>query len=54
LQGSLEKFKELPGIELSPAAKNNHIYRIEEHDLIYLGPMTGENVLKIMELVHKK
>ena len=54
LQGSLEKFKKLPGIDLSPAAKNNRIYRIEEHDLVYLGPRTGENVLKIMELVHKK
>ena len=54
LQGSLEKFKQLPGIALSPAAKNNRIYRIEEHDLVYLGPRTGENVLKIMALVHKK
>jgi iron complex transport system substrate-binding protein len=53
LQGSLEKFKQLPGISLSPAAKNNRIYRVEEHDLVYLGPRTGENVLKIMKLVHK-
>ncbi len=54
LQGSMEKFRQLPGISLSPAAKNNRIYRIEEHDLVYLGPRTGENVLKIMQLVHKK
>ncbi len=54
LQGSLDKFKQLPGIALSPAAKNNRIYRIEEHDLVYLGPRTGENVKKIMELIHKK
>lgn len=54
LQGSVEKFKNLPGIALSPAAKNNRIYRIEEHDLVYLGPRTGENVLKIMQLIHKK
>jgi iron complex transport system substrate-binding protein len=54
LQGSLEKFRQLPGISLSPAAKNNRIYRIEEHDLVYLGPRTGENVLKIMQLVHSK
>jgi iron complex transport system substrate-binding protein len=54
LQGSLEKFKQLPGISLSPAAKNNRIYRIEEHDLVYLGPRTGENVLKIMQLIHRK
>lgn len=54
LQGSLEKFKNLSGISLSPAAKNNRIYRIEEHDLVYLGPRTGENVLKIMKLVHRQ
>jgi iron complex transport system substrate-binding protein len=54
LRGSIEKFKSLPGISLSPAAKNNRIYRIEEHDLVYLGPRTGENVLRIMKLVHKK
>lgn len=51
--GSEEKFVELPGLNLTPAAKNHKIYRIEEHDLIYLGPRTGENVLKIMELIHK-
>jgi iron complex transport system substrate-binding protein len=54
LQGSLEKFKKLPGIALTPAAKNNRIFRIEEHDLIYLGPRTGENVMKLMEMVHAK
>jgi iron complex transport system substrate-binding protein len=54
LQGSIEKFKSLPGISLSPAAKNNRIYRIEEHDLVYLGPRTGENVMKLMKLVHGK
>lgn len=53
LQGSLEKFKQLPGIALSPAAKNNRIFRIEEHDLVYLGPRTGENVLEIMKLIHQ-
>jgi iron complex transport system substrate-binding protein len=54
LQGSMDKFKALPGVSLSPAAKNNRIYRIEEHDLVYLGPRTGENVLKIMQLIHGK
>jgi iron complex transport system substrate-binding protein len=53
LQGSVDKFKQLPGIALSPAAKNNRIYRIDEHDLVYLGPRTGENVMKIMKLVHR-
>jgi iron complex transport system substrate-binding protein len=53
LGGSIEKFKELPGIALTPAAKNGKIYRIEEHDLVYLGPRTGENVLLIARLIHK-
>ena len=52
LQGSIEKFKQLPGIALTPAAKNNRIYRIEEHDLIYLGPRTGENVMNLIKLLH--
>ncbi len=54
LQGSMGKFMDLPGISLSPAAKNNRIYRIEQYDLIYLGPRTGENVLKLMKLIHQK
>ncbi len=52
LQGSLEKFKQLPGVGLSPAAKNNRIYRIEEHDLVYLGPRTGQNVYNLIRLIH--
>src|ERR1700761_8718023 len=52
LQGSVEKFKQLPGISLSPAAKNNRIYRIEEHDLVYLGPRTGQNVYNLIRLIH--
>lgn len=51
--GGLEKFKTLPGVALTPAAKNNRIYRVEEHDMVYLGPRTGQNVLKLMELIHQ-
>lgn len=53
LGGSIEKFKELPGIALTPAAKNNKIYRIEEHDLVYFGPRTGENILLMAKLIHQ-
>jgi heme transport system substrate-binding protein len=49
-----DNFKALPGISLTPAARNNRIYRFEEHDLFYLGPRTGENIMKLMELIHKK
>ncbi len=53
LGGSPEKIKELPGISATKAFKNNRIYRIEEHDLVYLGPRTGENVLLIQKLIHQ-
>lgn len=49
-----DNFKALSGISLTPAAKNNRIYRFNEHDLFYLGPRTGENIIKLMEVIHKK
>ncbi len=52
--GDVGKFKELPGIALTPAAKDNRIYRVEEHDLLYFGPRTGENILRLMEVIHQK
>jgi len=53
LGGSAEKIKNLPGVSNTRAFKNNRIYRIEEHDLVYLGPRTGENVLLIQKLIHQ-
>jgi iron complex transport system substrate-binding protein len=50
--GSAEKFKTIPGVGLTNAAKNNRIYRFEEHDLVYFGPRSGENILKLMRLIH--
>lgn len=50
--GSPEKIMELPGVGSTKAAKNNRIYRIEEHDLVYLGPRSGENILKYQKLIH--
>ena len=50
--GGKEKFMQLPGIALTPAAKNGKIYRIEEHDLVYFGPRTGENIVEIAKLIH--
>lgn len=51
--GNADKLATLPGIALTPAGKNKKIYRIEEHDLIYLGPRTGENVQMLMKLIHQ-
>ena len=53
-QGGLDKFKQLPGVALTPAAKNNRIYRVEEHDMVYLGPRTGQNVLRLQQLIHQQ
>jgi iron complex transport system substrate-binding protein len=51
--GSLEEIKGLPGVSTTKAAKNNRIYRVEEHDLVYVGPRTGENVLALQKLIHE-
>jgi iron complex transport system substrate-binding protein len=53
LGGSVAKFMELPGIALTPAAKNGRIYRIEEHDLVYFGPRSGQNIIQMARLIHE-
>jgi len=51
--GSMDKFIEgVPGVALTNAGKNKRIVRFEEHDLVYFGPRTGENVIKLMKLIH--
>jgi iron complex transport system substrate-binding protein len=42
----------LPGIGSTRALRNGRVYRVEEHDLAYLGPRTGENVLALRKLIH--
>lgn len=51
--GSLDKIKELPGVAGTKAAKSNRIFRVEEHDLVYLGPRTGEIVLQLQQLIRQ-
>jgi iron complex transport system substrate-binding protein len=51
--GSMDKFATgVPGVSLTNAAKNKRIYRFEEHDMVYFGPRTGENIIKLMNLIH--
>jgi iron complex transport system substrate-binding protein len=50
--GSAEKFKTIPGVGLTNAAKNNRIYRFEEHDLVYFGLRSADNILKLMQFIH--
>ena len=52
--GSLEQIKALPGVATSNAAKNDRIYRIEENQLMYFGPRSGENVEKVAAVIHQK
>lgn len=54
LEGSLDQIKALPGVATSNAAKNNHIYRIEENVLMYFGPRSGENIEKVAAIIHQK
>lgn len=51
--GGMDKFiTDVPGVSLTNAAKNKRIIRFEEHDLVYFGPRTGENIIKLMNLIH--
>jgi iron complex transport system substrate-binding protein len=52
--GSLDQIKTLPGVATSNAAKSNRIYRIEEHQLMYFGPRSGENIAKVAAIIHQK
>ena len=54
LGGSIDQIKALPGVDTSNAAKSGRIYRIEENQLMYFGPRTGENIEKIAETIHQK
>ena len=52
--GSMDKFIDgVPGVALTNAGKNKRIVRFEEHDLVYFGPRSGENILKLMKLLHQ-
>ena len=50
--GTTEKIGELPGVSSTKAFKNKQVYRFEENSLVYFGPRTGENVLRLEKLIH--
>jgi iron complex transport system substrate-binding protein len=51
--GSMDKFiGGVPGVALTNAGKNKRIVRFEEHDLIYFGPRTGQNIIQLINLLH--
>ena len=51
--GSMDKFiSSVPGVSLTNAGKNKRVVRFEEHDIIYFGPRSGENIIKLMNLLY--
>ena len=50
--GSADKFAALPGVSLTPAARNHRIYRINETELLYFGPRTPGTVRKLESMLH--
>lgn len=52
--GSIEAAKTLPGVAETNAARNNRIYRVPEHELMYFGPNTGQNIIELAKLIHKQ
>jgi len=45
--------RRFPAVETSNAAKTGRIYRVEENQLNYFGPRSGENVAKVAALIHQ-
>jgi iron complex transport system substrate-binding protein len=52
--GSAEKFRELPGVALTPAGQSLRIYRIFETEIMYFGPRTPASIEKIAAWLHPK
>ncbi len=51
--GSTEEVGNLPGISSTRAFKEGKVYRVEEHDMVYLGPRTGKNIIELQKLIHE-
>jgi len=51
--GNMDKFiSGIPGVSLTNAGRNRRIVRFEEHDIIYFGPRSGDNIIQLMHLIH--
>jgi iron complex transport system substrate-binding protein len=50
--GSVEKFKTLPGVALTPAAQHDRIYRVNEQEIMYFGPRTPNVVRHFASIFH--
>jgi iron complex transport system substrate-binding protein len=52
--GSAAKFATLPGVSLTPAGRNQRIYRVDESEIIYFGPRTPASVKRLQGLLHRE
>lgn len=52
MNGDRAQMLALPGVATSRAAQTGRIYRVEEHDLMYFGPSTGEGLSRLIALLH--
>ena len=50
--GSAEKFATLPGVSLTPAAKNGRVYRVDETEVMYFSPRTPASIRKVAGWLH--
>lgn len=50
--GSAQKFATLPGVSLTPAARNGRVERIDETELMYYSPRTPATVRKVGGWIH--
>ena len=51
--GSMDKFiANVPGVALTNAGKNKRVVRFEEHDIIYFGPRSGDNIIQLIHDLH--
>ncbi len=50
--GSVDAFRKLPGVDLTPAGKTGKIYRIDETEVMYFGPRTTATVRKLETILH--
>lgn len=50
--GGAQKFAELPGVALTPAAKSGRIYRVDETEVMYFGPRTPASIRKVAGWLH--
>lgn len=49
--GSAKAFAALPGVSLTPAARNGRIYRIDESEIMYFGPRTPAAVRHLAQML---